>query len=95
MSSVGHDAELVALWIGHDGPMETVDFVIGDHIAIEVKGKPRVTRRDMNGLRALAEELPLERKIVVCTEPRRRTDDDVEILPIESFLQDLWAGKIC
>jgi predicted AAA+ superfamily ATPase len=72
-----------------------VDFVIGDQIAIEVKAKPRVTRRDLNGLRALAEDLRLRRKIVVCTEPRRRKDEDVEILPVEHFLEDLWAGQIC
>lgn len=72
-----------------------VDFVIGDSIAIEVKGKPRVTHRDLNGLRALDEELQLERSIVVCTEPRRRTDDGIEILPVEQFLEDLWAGKVC
>ncbi len=71
-----------------------VDFVLGDHIAIEVKGKARVTRRDLAGLRALAEELPLERKIVVCTEPRRRRDEDVEIIPVEEFLADLWDAKI-
>jgi predicted AAA+ superfamily ATPase len=72
-----------------------VDFVIGDRIAIEVKAKPRVAHRDLNGLRALDEELQLERKIVVCTEPRRRADEAVEILPVERFLEDLWAGKVC
>jgi predicted AAA+ superfamily ATPase len=72
-----------------------VDFVIGDRIAIEVKAKPRVAHRDLNGLRALDEELQLERKIVVCTEPRRRADEGVEILPVERFLEDLWAGKVC
>jgi predicted AAA+ superfamily ATPase len=71
-----------------------VDFVLGDRIAIEVKGKPRVTRRDQAGLRALAEELRLQRKIVVCTETRRRRDDDIEILPVEEFLADLWSGEI-
>ncbi len=40
------------------------------------------------------EEIPLERKIVVCTEPRRRREGDVEILPVEDFLTDLWDAKI-
>lgn len=71
-----------------------VDFVIGDRIAIEVKGKPRVTPREFTGLRALAEEIPLERKIIVCTEPRRRRDDGIEIIPVEDFLTDLWNGNI-
>jgi predicted AAA+ superfamily ATPase len=71
-----------------------VDFVIGDHIAIEVKGKARVTQRDLGGLRALGEELPLERRILVCTEPRRRWDGDVEIVPVEDFLDDLWSDAL-
>jgi predicted AAA+ superfamily ATPase len=71
-----------------------VDFVVGDHLAIEVKSKARITRRDLSGLRALSEEIPLKRKIVVCTEARRRREADVEILPVEDFLADLWQGKI-
>ena len=71
-----------------------VDFLVGDRVAIEVKGSPRVTARDQGGLRALAEELPLERKIFVCTEPRRRRDEDVEVIPVDEFLDDLWAGRI-
>jgi len=71
-----------------------VDFLVGSRVAIEVKGKERVTRRDQAGLRALAEELPLLRKLIVCTEPRRRRDDDVEIVPVREFLDDLWAGRV-
>lgn len=71
-----------------------VDFVLGDHVAIEVKGTGRVTRRDHKGLRALAEDLPLARQIVVSTEPRRLRDEDAEIMPVEDFLDALWAGSI-
>ena len=72
-----------------------VDFVVGDRVAIEVKAKPRVTARDYKGLRALADELQLDRRLVVCREPRRRRDDTgIEILPIDEFLRDLWNGKL-
>ena len=71
-----------------------VDFVIGDRIAVEVKGKSRVTGNDFRGLRALAEELPLERRIVVCTEPRRRWDGDVEVIPVVEFLDELWSNGL-
>ncbi len=71
-----------------------VDFVVGDRIAIEVKAKARVTRRDLSGMRALAEDLALERKLVVCNETRRRREDDIEVLPIEEFLEDLWSGEV-
>ena len=72
-----------------------VDFVVGDRVAIEVKGKPRVTARDYKGLKALAEEVTLDRRLVVCREPRRRRDDEgVEIVPVDAFLRDLWDGKV-
>jgi uncharacterized protein len=71
-----------------------VDFLVGDSVAIEVKAKPRVTRRDTAGLRALAEELSLERRIVVCTEPRLRVDEGVEFIPAEQFLDDLWTSRV-
>jgi predicted AAA+ superfamily ATPase len=71
-----------------------VDFLIGDRVAIEVKAKDRVTRRDQSGLRALDEELRLDRKLIVCNEPRRRRDETIEIVPIEEFLADLWEGRI-
>ena len=72
-----------------------VDLVIGDAVGIEVKARPRVSVRDYRGLLALAEEIPLERKLVVCHEPRRRRDDrGVEIVPVQRFLQELWDGAI-
>ena len=70
------------------------DFVLGDHIAIEVKAKPRVTFRDYKSLLALDQELHLRRKIVVCREGRRRkTDEGVEMIPIQAFLKELWSGR--
>jgi predicted AAA+ superfamily ATPase len=72
-----------------------VDFMAGDRIAIEVKAKLRVSPEDHRGLSALMEELKLDRKIVVCRESRRRrTDEGIEIIPVEEFLTDLWKGDI-
>ena len=72
-----------------------VDFVVGGKVAIEVKAKPRVSARDYKGIVALGEDIPLERRIVVCNERRcRRSDDGVEIMPPVEFLKELWAGAI-
>jgi predicted AAA+ superfamily ATPase len=72
-----------------------VDFVIGNKVAIEVKAKSRVSSRDYKGMLALGEEVRLKRKIVVCGEKRRRRDDaGVEIVPITTFLKDLWTGRV-
>jgi predicted AAA+ superfamily ATPase len=72
-----------------------VDFLLGDDIAIEVKGKSTVTPRDERSLSALAEELPLKRRIVVCLESqRRRSEAGNEIIPAEEFLAELWGGGL-
>ncbi len=70
-------------------------MLVGDRVAIEMKGKPRITTRDYKGLRALAEEVALDRRLVVCRDPRRHRDDEgVEIVLVDAFLRDLWDGKV-
>ena len=72
-----------------------VDFILGDEIAIEVKSSHRVTERDERGFRALLEDIPLKRRIIVCREPfERKSNSGVEILPLEIFLERLWSGGI-
>jgi predicted AAA+ superfamily ATPase len=72
-----------------------VDFVVGDGVGVEVKASGRVTPRDYKGLTALAEEVPLSRRIVVCGERLRRTaDDGTEMMRPEQFFEALWAGAI-
>jgi len=70
-----------------------VDFIIGDHTAVEAKATERVSAGDLRGLRALAEEKKLRRYLCVSLEPRRRTTDGVTILPYADFLDGLWAGE--
>jgi hypothetical protein len=37
----------------------------------------------------------IKRRIVVSLTPRaRRTDDGIDILPVSSFLAQLWAGEL-
>lgn len=72
-----------------------VDFVVGGCTGIEVKAKERVGDGDLKGLRALAEEVPLARRVVVSRErQRRRTDDGIEVMPAEAFLRELWEGAL-
>lgn len=70
-----------------------VDFILGDHTAIEVKGKANVSARDLRSLRALAEERKLKRYLCVSLEPRRREVQNVSILPYGRFLEALWGGE--
>ncbi len=70
-----------------------VDFILGDHTAIEVKAKENVSSHDLKSLRAFAEEKKLKRYLCVSLEPRRRTLEKVTILPFREFLEALWGRK--
>jgi predicted AAA+ superfamily ATPase len=70
-----------------------VDFIIGDHTAVEVKARENVSLQDIKPLRALAEEKKLKRYLCVSLEPRRRKLEEVNVLPFEEFLKSLWGGQ--
>jgi predicted AAA+ superfamily ATPase len=70
-----------------------VDFIIGNHTAVEVKAKENVSSQDLKSLRALFEEKQLKRYLCVCLEPRNRVVDNIRILPCVEFLSSLWAGE--
>lgn len=67
-----------------------VDFIMGDHTAIEVKAKKNLTPHDIKPLRMLEEEGKLKRYICVSMEPRRRKVGGIDILPYKEFLDLLW-----
>ena len=70
-----------------------VDFIIGEHTAIEVKAKNNVSQQDMRSLQALAEEKGLKRYLCVCLEPRARRVEGVLVVPFKEFLEPLWNGE--
>ncbi len=71
-----------------------VDFVLGDHTAIEVKASATVAPSDVKSLRALAEEKRWRQLLCVSLEPRRRRLGEVTVLPWREFLDLLWAGGL-
>lgn len=71
-----------------------VDFVLNREVAVEVKASARVSPGDLKGIRALSEDLPLRRKLVVSGEPHERWVDDIRILPHQTFLEELWSGAL-
>ncbi|MBI4737068.1 MAG: ATP-binding protein, partial [candidate division NC10 bacterium] len=70
-----------------------VDFILGDHTAIEVKAKETVSPQDLKSLQALAEEKRLKRYLCVTLEPRTRRIGNVAVLPYRTFLTGLWSGE--
>jgi predicted AAA+ superfamily ATPase len=73
-----------------------VDFLAGERdLAIEVKGGERVHDGDLRGLRALAEDGRVRRRVVVCLERQPRTlGDGIDVLPWRVFLARLWDGDL-
>jgi predicted AAA+ superfamily ATPase len=70
-----------------------VDFILGDHTAVEVKAKKAVSARDLKPLRMLAEERKLKRYVCVSLEPRRRVVEGVTVMPYGEFLTALWGDE--
>ncbi len=73
-----------------------VDFIINDmEIAIEAKATRKIRSTQLKGLRALKVDHPeLKRSLIVCCEDKfRRTDDGIEIIPVQKFSEMLWQGK--
>jgi predicted AAA+ superfamily ATPase len=76
-----------------------VDFILAKgQVALEVKISASVDKSDIKGLIAFAEEHKPTYAAVVCLEPRERFikigDTSIHIIPVETFLKNLWAGKV-
>jgi len=73
-----------------------VDFILGEHeIAVEAKATEMAARQHLRGLRAFKEEYGPKRSILVSRDRKaRKTEDGIEILPWERFLDELWDGKV-
>lgn len=70
-----------------------VDFIIGDDIAIEVKSTDMVVEKHLKNIHRFAQEVSLQKRIVVSLDPAPRLLWDIEILPWKEFLTRLWAGE--
>jgi hypothetical protein len=69
-----------------------VDFIVGDDVAIEVKGTEEVRASHLKGLRMLTEEIPFKQQLVVSLDPQPRRLGKFDILPWREFLHRLWSG---
>ncbi len=71
-----------------------VDFIVGDHTAIEVKATRKVTGRDLRGLQAIAEEKRFQRLLLVSEDRLPATHGAIRCLPWSHFAEELWADKL-
>ena len=74
-----------------------VDFILGDHeIVIEIKSSTLIQPKyHLKNIRKFMLDYPTKRNIIVSNNPEpRMTEDKIEILPWQMFLEELWDGRI-
>ena len=101
---VHHELAAFAAYTDFDGGLAhwrlpsgvEVDFVLGEMgLAVEAKASAVIGRHHLKGLRSLATEHDVGRRVIVCLEPRaRRTADGIEVLPAGAFARRLWGGEL-
>jgi hypothetical protein len=69
-----------------------VNFIIGDHTAVEVKVKVNISPHDIKALQALAEGKILKRYLFISSESGMPMIGAVTILPYKDFLDKLRNG---
>ncbi len=72
-----------------------VDFILGENeIAVEVKSTENVSNRHLSGLKSFCSEFSVKRQIVVSMDPYYRKIGEIEIMPWNYFLNEIWEGRI-
>jgi predicted AAA+ superfamily ATPase len=74
-----------------------VDFIINDmECAIEAKATDKIKKDALHGLRELIkdQECVKKRIVVSLVDTSRLTDDGIQILNYQDFIEMLWSGKI-
>jgi len=85
--------EALMYWRTVGGQYE-VDCLVGQQVALEIKGADTFNEKMLVGLRALKDESKFKKYILVSRDPVRRTIDGIEVLPFQTFLKELWQGGL-
>lgn len=71
-----------------------IDFILGDHTAIEVKATRKISERDLNGLKAFQEERKFKNYFLVSQDPIPSKKGSIRCLHWRDFLGMLWGDEI-
>src|SRR3990167_1409129 len=81
-------SDTLSFW--RDSHQNEVDFIIGDHTAIEVKATTRVTPKDLKGLRILQTDSALKKYFLVSHDTIETVQDQIHCIHWKTFLDFLW-----
>ena len=87
--TIGHDEDL-SFWRSTSG--FEVDFILGDTTAIEVKSSRTIHASHFKGLRALKQEGIFKNYVLVSREENSRIVDEIKVLSLKDFIDQLWSG---
>lgn len=85
-----NDPRELTFWRTRDN--REVDFIIGEDTAIEVKTTSKPSERHIKNLLDLAAEGNFSHLVLVCAVDTPRRLGEVEIVPLNLFLERLWEG---
>jgi len=71
-----------------------VDFIVGDHTAIEVKSSKRISKSDLKPLKMLSEEKSFKKFFIVSRDEISAKFDSIYSLHWKIFLKKLWNHQI-
>lgn len=71
-----------------------VDYLIGDHTAVEVKSTQKVSPRHFKGLRALKEEGVFKKYLLVTHDKIATEKEGIRSIYWRDFLKELWNGNL-
>jgi len=90
--------EDVTYWAPLQARQTEVDFLLRrgrEYLALEVKAQSRFSSPQLSGLRAIADLPRIARRVLVYLGERRlRTDDGIDVWPLDFLLEKLAGGRL-
>ena len=71
-----------------------VDFILGDHTAIEIKSSKRISKSDLKSLKMLSEEQCFKNFFIVSRDEVSANFEGIKSLHWKTFLKKLWNHEI-
>ena len=71
-----------------------VDFIIGDHTALEVKATDKISNRHLKSLQMLKSEKTLKHFFIISQDEIPAQFEGIQSLYWKDFLKQMWSGQL-